>query len=115
MSEQQPPIEDLLKTPQGARTLSEVWREKAEKATDKEEREKWNKAADDAWKTYLALSIQAFEERVKKFIPAARSARRDLQAAKKEAKASGVDDKVLAAIDAIMVPLDIIAPRKKKA
>ena len=114
MSKQQPNIEELLKTPEGAKALSEVWRKNADETTDPEEKKQWTQAADDAWKTYVGLSNQAFEKRAKKFAPAARSARAGLVKAKAEAKAAGADDKVLSALDAIMVPLDIIAPPKKK-
>jgi len=117
MPKEQPTVEELLKTPEGAQALSKVWRENAEKATDLTEKEQWTKAADDAWKTYLGLSNKAFDERMKKsgLVNAARSARRGMQDAKREAKAAGADDKVMSALDAIMAPLDIIAPPKKKA
>jgi len=110
MSKQQPTIEELLKTPEGAKVLSEVWRKKADKATDPEEKKQWTQAADDAWKTHIGLSNKAFEKRVKKFAPAARSARASLV----KAKAAGADEKVLSVSDANMALIDMLAPRKKK-
>jgi hypothetical protein len=113
MSKQQPTVEELLETPEGAQALSKVWRENAEKATDPEEKKQWTQAADDAWKTYVGLSNQAFEKRAKKFAPAARSARAGLVKAKAEAKAAGADEQVLSVIDANVALMDLIAPRKK--
>lgn len=115
MSKQQPTIEELLKTPEGAKVLSEVWRKKADKATDPEEKKQWTQAADDAWKTHIGLSNKAFEKRAKKFAPAARSARASLVKVKAEAKAAGADEKVLSVIDANIALMDMLAPRKKKA
>lgn len=114
MSQQQPTIEELLKTPEGAKALSEVWRKNADEATNPEEKKQWAQAAENAWKTYIGLSDQAFEKQMKKFAPAARSARTALVKAKADAKAAGAGDEVLSALDAIMAPLDIIAPPKKK-